>query len=108
MTATTLDAPRRPRDPFDPDAPRGPRLRASVRRPRLVTALVADEAPPFVVLVAPAGYGKTTLLCEWCARDPRPFAWVTLDHRHEDPRVLLQSVTRALDEATSAATSASC
>ena len=24
------------------------------------------------------GFGKTRLLCEWAARDPRPFAWVTL------------------------------
>jgi LuxR family maltose regulon positive regulatory protein len=31
------------------------------------------------VVVAPAGYGKTTLLSQWAQRDPRPFAWVTLN-----------------------------
>ena len=31
---------------------------------------------PLALLVAPAGYGKTTLLSEWAAHDPRPFAWI--------------------------------
>jgi LuxR family transcriptional regulator, maltose regulon positive regulatory protein len=33
---------------------------------------------PFATVIAPAGYGKTTLLAEWSERDPRPFAWVAL------------------------------
>jgi LuxR family maltose regulon positive regulatory protein len=85
--------------PLGDDATPRPRLRATVRRPRLLAALGTPDAPPFVVLVAPAGYGKTTLLCEWCARDPRPFAWVTLDGRHDDPGFLLRSIARAVDEA---------
>jgi len=31
---------------------------------------------PLALLVAPAGYGKTTLLAEWAEDDPRPFAWI--------------------------------
>ena len=85
--------------PFAPRASR-PRPRASVRRPRLVAALATPEGPPLVVLVAPAGFGKTTLLLEWAAADPRPFAWLTLDRRHDDPRVLLQTVARAVDAAS--------
>ena len=65
--------------------PRRPRLRATVRAHRLVATLADLDAPPFTVLVAPAGFGKTTLLCEWAARDPRPFAWVTVDRRHDEP-----------------------
>jgi LuxR family maltose regulon positive regulatory protein len=80
-----------------------PRLRATVRRPRLLEALLATDGPPFAVLVAPAGYGKTTLLCEWCARDPRPFAWLSLDSRHDNPMFLLRSIARAVDEATARA-----
>lgn len=34
------------------------------------------------MIVAPPGYGKSTLLYEWEERDPRPFAWLALD----DPR----------------------
>ena len=36
---------------------------------------------PFATVVAPAGYGKTTLLAGWAEADPRPFAWVALDGR---------------------------
>jgi LuxR family maltose regulon positive regulatory protein len=53
-------------------------------------------APPLAVLVAPAGFGKTTLLREWAARDKRPFAWVTLDARHNDRAFLLASLEDAL------------
>ena len=70
-----------------------------MRRPRLLTPLLAADGPPFVVVVAPAGYGKTTLLCDWSAADPRPFAWVTLHRGLDDPSVLLRSITRALDAA---------
>jgi LuxR family maltose regulon positive regulatory protein len=32
------------------------------------------SASSIVVLAAPAGYGKTTLLAQWAMRDERPFA----------------------------------
>ena len=73
----------------------------SVPRPRLVRVLSAAGGPPVAVLVAPAGYGKTTLLLEWSERDERPFAWVTLDERDDDPRRLLTSARRAIAAATS-------
>ena len=50
-----------------------------------------------MLVVAPAGYGKTTLLSQWAARDARPFAWVSVDERDNDPRVLLKHVAAALD-----------
>ena len=49
------------------------------------------------VVVAPAGYGKTTVLSEWDAADPRPFAWITLDDRHNDPALLVASIAHGLD-----------
>jgi LuxR family maltose regulon positive regulatory protein len=52
-----------------------------VRRPRLVQPLREPGSPPLVVLVAPAGYGKTALLRQWAERDHRPFAWVSVDER---------------------------
>ena len=79
--------------------PRRPRLRATVRRTELVATLAAPDAPPFAVLVAPAGFGKTTLLCEWEARDPRPFAWVTIDRHHDEPDVLLQAIAATASRA---------
>ncbi len=48
-------------------------------------------------VAAPAGYGKTTLLAQWAARDERPFAWVSLERRDDDPVALLTYVAAALD-----------
>jgi LuxR family maltose regulon positive regulatory protein len=47
-------------------------------------------------LVAPAGYGKTTLLARWAEADPRPFAWVALDGGDDDPVVFLRYVAAAI------------
>jgi LuxR family maltose regulon positive regulatory protein len=85
--------------PFTARTTRQRDARTNVRRPRLVAALARPDGPSVAVLVAPAGFGKTTLLCEWAARDPRPFAWITLDARHDDPAVLLRAVSRAIDAA---------
>jgi LuxR family maltose regulon positive regulatory protein len=70
--------------------------RGAVSRTALVNRLRVERAVPLVTLVAPAGYGKTTLLAQWAARDTRPFAWITLDERDNDPLVLLRHVTAAL------------
>jgi LuxR family transcriptional regulator, maltose regulon positive regulatory protein len=50
-----------------------------------------------LTVVAPTGYGKTTLVAQWAAKDRRPFAWVTLDEDDNDPTVLLTSIAAALD-----------
>jgi LuxR family maltose regulon positive regulatory protein len=53
-----------------------------------------------ISIAAPAGYGKTTLLAQWAAEDPRPFAWVSLDGRDDDPAAFLTYLTAAADEIT--------
>ena len=77
---------------------RGPE---TVPRTALVNRLRAAGAFPIVLVVAPAGYGKTTLLAQWAARDVRPFAWVSVDERDEDPVVLLKHVAAAIDQVDS-------
>ncbi|MGZ6295729.1 MAG: LuxR C-terminal-related transcriptional regulator [Candidatus Limnocylindrales bacterium] len=67
-----------------------------VARPVLVERLRGLRGSPTVGLFAPAGYGKSTLLGEWAERDGRPFAWLTLDERDNDPAVLLGYVALAL------------
>jgi LuxR family maltose regulon positive regulatory protein len=52
---------------------------------------------PLVTVIAPAGYGKTTFLARWAEADPRPFAWVALDSRDDDPVVLLRYIAGAMD-----------
>jgi LuxR family maltose regulon positive regulatory protein len=61
-----------------------------------VHALQQPGSPPLVVLVAPAGYGKTALLREWAERDHRPFAWVIVDERDNHGARLSEKVARAL------------
>ncbi len=68
----------------------------AVSRTALVNRLRATPAS-VVALVAPAGYGKTTLLAQWAGRDRRPFAWLSVDGRDDDPAVLLRNLAAALD-----------
>jgi LuxR family maltose regulon positive regulatory protein len=68
-----------------------------VHRASLVGRLTADGSPPIVSVVAPSGYGKTTLLAQWAELDRQEFAWVSVDDRDNDPKVLLSYVAAALD-----------
>ena len=48
-----------------------------VVRPRLLKLL--EQKVGLTLVVAPAGYGKTTLLCNWLEHAQLPSAWVSLD-----------------------------
>ena len=85
-----------------------PRVRAGVvRRPRLTSLLAAGVDLPLIVVSAPVGYGKTTLLVDWLEHDDRAVAWVSLDRADDDVATLMTSITngvtrvRALDTAIS-------
>jgi LuxR family transcriptional regulator, maltose regulon positive regulatory protein len=69
----------------------------TIRRSALAERLAREDLSPIVSVVAPSGYGKTTLLSQWAERDSRSFAWVSLDERDNDPKVLLSYVAAALD-----------
>src|SRR4051812_25136379 len=78
-----------------------------VRRSRLLTRLETVPASmPLILLTAPAGYGKTTVLTQWAARSDRPFAWVTLDTRDADRARLTHHIGLALSRVLPAAASA--
>jgi LuxR family maltose regulon positive regulatory protein len=68
-----------------------------VARVGLVDRLLASDRVPVVGVVAPAGYGKTTLLAQWAQHTPCPVGWVSVDRRDNDPVVLLTYVAVALD-----------
>ena len=61
-----------------------------------VIARLCASPLPFATVVAPAGYGKTTLLARWAEADPRPFAWVALDGRDDDAVVFLRYIAAAI------------
>jgi len=78
---------------------RRPPLRpGTVDRPLLTGRLAWGEDRPVVAVVAPPGYGKSTLLSQWAERDPKAFAWVSVEESDNDPKVLLTYVAQALDE----------
>lgn len=68
----------------------------TVSRVALVNRLRTTTNVPVVLVAAPAGYGKTTLLAQWAGRDERGAAWVTIDDRDNDPLVLVRHIAVAL------------
>lgn len=68
----------------------------TISRPRLVDALVSRASLPVVVISAPVGFGKTTLLADWAEADDRAFVWVTLDPGDGEPVSLLTLVATAV------------
>src|SRR5690242_10876700 len=69
----------------------------SVHRTSLIERLTREVSRPVVSVVAPAGYGKTTLLAQWAEHSGQAVAWVSVDEQDNDPKVLLTYVARALD-----------
>ncbi len=85
LLATKLHVPR-PRPGFVP-------------RPRLVEALCEGLARRLILVCAPAGSGKTTMLAGWARSGDRPVAWLSLDAADNDPVRLWRHVVAALDRA---------
>src|ERR1022692_4518972 len=69
----------------------------TVGRLPLIERLKRGDPCPIVSVVAPPGYGKTTLLAQWAERNGQSFAWVSVDEGDNDPKVLLTYVAEALD-----------
>ncbi|MFL5982446.1 MAG: LuxR C-terminal-related transcriptional regulator [Gaiellaceae bacterium] len=80
---------------------RVPVLRSDlVSRTALVNQLRANVDAPIISVLAPVGYGKTTVLAQWAERDSRPFAWISIDEQDDDPVVLVRHLAAALDAVT--------
>jgi len=69
----------------------------TIGRLSLIERLARTGSRPIVSVVAPAGYGKTTLLSQWAERDGQAFTWVSIDEGDNDPKVLLTYVAEALN-----------
>ncbi len=55
-----------------------------VERAQLVQRLNESQTGRLVLLSAPPGYGKTSLLCAWAAQNDYPPAWISLDEGDND------------------------
>ena len=67
-----------------------------IARSRLVALLHQGARQPLTVVVAPTGFGKTTLLTEWLSQLGRPAGWVSLDRGDNDPTLFWAYVITAL------------
>lgn len=56
-----------------------------VERPRLFNQLGAGLSHKLTLIMAPAGFGKTTLVNQWLARQNKAMAWISLDSSENDP-----------------------
>jgi LuxR family maltose regulon positive regulatory protein len=67
-----------------------------VRRPRLEDRLDQDLDRKLTLVSAPAGFGKTTLVCQWLEACDRPAAWLSLDERDNDLTIFLRYLIAAI------------
>ncbi|MEW1822586.1 LuxR C-terminal-related transcriptional regulator [Arthrobacter sp. NPDC080031] len=77
--------------------------RALVSRRRLSDRLNQADGQTLILVSAPAGFGKTTVLTEWLAEGPangRSLAWLSLDQRDNDPTLFWTYLVAALDKAS--------
>src|SRR5436309_10789759 len=66
-----------------------------IKRPRL-TQLLDEASARIILLVAPAGYGKTTLARQWLANETRTAVWFRATASSADVAVLGSGLARAI------------
>lgn len=82
-----------------PPSPRGGRL---CERRELLGSLDDSLQTRLTLIIAPAGYGKTTLLAQWCERlaeQQFTVAYYSASERDRDPAVFLAMIATALGQA---------
>jgi LuxR family maltose regulon positive regulatory protein len=69
-----------------------------VARPRLLRVLTGSAGARLLLVDAPVGYGKSTLLAGWrgAEEERRSFAWVSLDEADSDPMRMLAHLLAAI------------
>jgi LuxR family transcriptional regulator, maltose regulon positive regulatory protein len=75
----------------------------TVRRERLHDVLRQGTMLPLTLIVAPAGWGKSTLVADWLARDRVAAGWVSLDSGDDDPKRFWRYLLLAAGQAGPAA-----
>jgi LuxR family maltose regulon positive regulatory protein len=75
----------------------------TVERKRLHDLLRQGNVLPLTLVVAPAGWGKSTLVADWLARDRIAAGWVSLDGGDDDPKRFWRYLLLAAEQAGSAA-----
>ena len=84
--ANVADKRREPGKRHRPELPEG-----MIHRPELVERLENGHHKLLTMVVAPAGYGKSTLVCDWLTRYARQSLWWEIDPKDNDLRRFLKS-----------------
>ena len=76
-----------------------PQLSADlVNRDPLIEMMNRARERPLTLVSAPAGYGKSVLVAQWCEQLDWPTAWLSLDADDSDLRTFLEYFLAALDD----------
>lgn len=69
-----------------------------IARPQLIKKLQESTSCKLILISAPAGYGKTTIMTSWRLESGLPSAWVSLDKEDNDPIRFLIYISKAFNE----------
>ncbi|MEW6400842.1 MAG: LuxR C-terminal-related transcriptional regulator [Chloroflexota bacterium] len=69
-----------------------------IERPRLVERICEGVKRALTLVVAPAGFGKTTLIAEWARRESMPVAWLSLERADRTSERFLSYLIHALQQ----------
>ncbi len=75
-----------------------PNRSSQVPRPRLIEQLNEGLDKALILVSAPAGYGKTSLVSGWLRSLPTASAWLSLDEGDNDPVRFLQYFVTAIQQ----------
>ena len=76
-----------------------PPLRGNiVTRPRLLELLDNGRSQPLILVTAPAGFGKTTLVSCWLKRRQKRAGWVSLDKTDNIPANFITYIVEAFQQ----------
>src|SRR5512136_3471353 len=75
-----------------------PNRSSQVPRPRLLEQLNGGLDKALILVSAPAGYGKTSLVSGWLRGLPTASAWLSLDEGDNDPARFLQYFCTAIQQ----------
>lgn len=68
-----------------------------VTRPRLLEQLETERVKPFILVSAPAGYGKSVVISNWLEQSDWRSAWISLDEEESDLRQFLVYFVAAVE-----------